>query len=90
MMNKAKPYTSIDEIKYNISFSSELNKTSLKNINRKNFTILLNSFQEYESSDLLEIGRILNFWFYKEKYENIKKFIKYFKNPDIIKLLEVL
>lgn len=89
MMNSTKPYTSTDEIKYNISFSSELNKTSLKNINRKNFTILLNSFQEYESSDLLEMGRILNFWFYKEKYENIKKFIKYFKHPDMIKLLEI-
>jgi hypothetical protein len=89
LLNYPKPYESTDDIKYAISFSSELNKTSLKNINRKNFTTLLSNFQEYESSDLLEISRILNLWFHKEKYQKIKDFITYCNNPEMIKLLEI-
>jgi hypothetical protein len=49
------------EIKnYKINFSSDLNKTSLKNINKKNIEILLSSFQNRTQRDLHNISRLLN------------------------------
>jgi hypothetical protein len=49
------------EIKnYKINFSSDLNKTSLKNINKKNIESLLNSFQHRTQRDLHHISRLLH------------------------------
>jgi hypothetical protein len=49
------------EIKnYKINFSSDLNKTSLKNINKKNIEILLSSFQNRTQRDMHYISRLLN------------------------------
>ena len=49
------------EIKnYKINFSSDLNKTSLKNINKKNIDILLSSFQNRTQRDIHFISRLLN------------------------------
>jgi len=49
------------EIKnYKINFSSDLNKTSLKNINKKNIESLLNSFQNRTQRDLHHISRLLH------------------------------
>ena len=49
------------EIKnYKINFSSDLNKTSLKNINKKNIDILLSSFQNRTQRDMHFISRLLN------------------------------
>lgn len=49
------------EIKnYKINFSSDLNKTSLKNINKKNIEILLSSFNNRTQRDLYNISRLLN------------------------------
>jgi len=49
------------EIKnYKINFSSDLNKTSLKNINKKNIETLLSSFQNRTQRDLHNISRLLN------------------------------
>jgi hypothetical protein len=90
LLNYSKPYTSTDEIKYTINFSSELNKTSLKNINRKNFTTLLSNLPEFDITDLLEIGRILNYYFATENYEKIKEFVSTFPDTDVIKMIEIL
>ena len=49
------------EIKnYKINFSSDLNKTSLKNINKKNIESLLSSFQNRTQRDLHHISRLLH------------------------------
>jgi len=49
------------EIKnYKINFSSDLNKTSLKNINKKNIETLLSSFQNRTQRDLHNISRLLH------------------------------
>ena len=90
LLNYPKKYTTIEEVKYPISFSSELNKTSLKNINRKNFTILSSSFPEFDNFDFLEIGRILIYYFQTENYEKIKNFVQSFKNTDILRMIEIL
>ncbi len=45
---------------YKINFSSDLNKTSLKNINKKNIETLLSSFQNRTQRDLHNISRLLN------------------------------
>jgi hypothetical protein len=49
------------EIKnYKINFSSDLNKTSLKNINKKNIENILSSFQNRTQRDLHNISRLLH------------------------------
>ena len=45
---------------YKINFSSDLNKTSLKNINKRNIEILLSSFQNRTQRDLHYISRLLH------------------------------
>ena len=90
LLNNLKNYIDINEINYIINFSSELNKTSLKNINRKNFTTLSCNFPEFDINDLLEIGRILNYYFQTENYDKIKEFINHFSKTDVLKMIEVL
>lgn len=45
---------------YKIDFSSDLNKTSLKNINKKNISIVQNSFKKKNLQDLLYVNKILH------------------------------
>jgi hypothetical protein len=45
---------------YRIDFSSDLNKTSLKNINKKNISIIQNSFKKKNLQDLLYANKILH------------------------------
>lgn len=89
-LNYHKRYTSVDEIKYTVNFSSELNKTSLKNINRKNYTTLYNNFSDFDINDLLEISRILNQFFIDEEYTKIKEIVSEYSKIDIIKMIEIL
>jgi hypothetical protein len=50
----------VDIKNYKINFSSDLNKTSLKNINKKNIEGLLSSFQNRTQRDLHNISRLLH------------------------------
>lgn len=54
--------TAADEkkIDYELEFSSELNKTSLKNINRKNITNILQMRSSLSRSDMFHMSYILN------------------------------
>lgn len=88
VMNKQKKYTTGDDIKYNISFSSELNKTSLKNINRKNI-FNLNIFFNSSVCDILDKSFILNELLQQSRYDDINNLINDY-TEDKIKLLEIL
>lgn len=66
----AQRYHSQNDIKYNTNFSSELNKTSLKNINRKNISNMT-SIKYYKFTDLLEMRNLFIHLNSKNKTESI-------------------
>lgn len=88
LLNTQKKISSIDDIKYNISFSSELNKTSLKNINRKNI-FNLNSYLNSSVIDILDKSFLLNELFVNNKFDEINEIMGGYSD-DKIKLIEVI
>lgn len=58
------------KVNYTVTFSSDLNKTSSKNINKKNFNILKSSVIDKSSIDLLYINKI---FYHLAKLENYTK-----------------
>ena len=73
---------------YEVNFSSDLNKTSSRNINKKNFNILKNSVLNLSSFDILFINKIFYNLALNEDYETITKLMRKY-NIDL-KNLEIL
>eukprot|EP00952_Eustigmatos_sp_NYUAD-ZCMA_P009141 37830-Eustigmatos_ZCMA.PRE.1 len=61
-------YENEDDPLYDINFSTELNKTSLKNINRKNISILCNT-SRVPSHDVHRVSSLMNELIKAEKYD---------------------
>ena len=62
--------------KAKINFSSDLNKTSLKNINRKNISILKQSMPNKNLEDLIYMNNIISKYVINKEYDKVK----YMKN----------
>ena len=60
----------------NIRFSSDLNKTSLKNINKKNFNNIKTYITNKSIEEILYINLILSTFLINNNYDDIKFFIK--------------
>lgn len=56
-----------------ISFSSDLNKTSLKNINRKNILTLKKSIMNKNLDDLIFINKLISNLVINKKFDEVKK-----------------
>lgn len=80
-LNKFNQYTSKNDISYEITFSSELNKTSLKNINRKNISniSLINNNNIY---DFLLMGTFINEMLNEDKHEQLKYHLSSYKTDE--------
>ena len=61
---------------YNLSFSSDLNKTSLKNINKKNIMNMKNSLNNKSIDDILYINKLLHHLASDNEYEKIYDIVK--------------
>jgi replication factor C subunit 1 len=72
-----------------INFSSDLNKTSLKNINRKNIHNLLKIIPDKTIDEILIINLIMNNLLEKENYEEVVNIIKSYKDNLIVKDIEL-
>jgi len=66
-------YSSNKDEKAKISFSSDLNKTSLKNINRKNILILKHSIPNKNLEDLIYMNTIISNFIINKEYEKVRK-----------------
>jgi hypothetical protein len=65
-------YPKNKEDKAKISFSSDLNKTSLKNINRKNISILKQSIPNKNLEDLIYMNNILSNFVINKQFDKVK------------------
>lgn len=74
--------------KYGIKFSSDLNKTSLKNINRKNIVNIQQVLPNKSIYDILNINKLLYHMVKNKKFEEIGKLVKDYKLS--IKDIEVI
>lgn len=72
-----------------INFSSDLNKTSLKNINRKNIHNLSKIIPNKTVDEILIINSIINALLEDEKYEQVIRIIKEYKPDVTIKDIEL-
>lgn len=88
LLDTLSPYTSTDDIKYTMKFSSELNKTSLKNINRKNIGIICNSTR-IPVSELHYVSSLFNELIKTEKYEVLRDLSANY-SPDQLKFIETV
>jgi replication factor C subunit 1 len=73
----------------NIKFSSDLNKTSLKNINRKNITNLLKIIPNKSIYDILIINKICNYLLQNNKEEDLIKILAHYTNDLTVKEIEL-
>jgi len=62
--------------KKNIKFSSDLNQTSIKNINKKNFFNLQKIFKKYSLQDILQINNIIYKLLEKNDIDKIYQLLK--------------
>ena len=87
--SQSNPFLSLPEKStYSVTFSSDLNKTSSKNINKKNFNILKGSVIDKSSLDLLYLNKI---FYYLAQLEDYPKIAKLMIAHDItIKNFEIL
>lgn len=74
---------------YPINFSSELNKTSLKNINRKNINSISSSCNS-SIPDLMCMSYIVNKLLEEQRYDDVIALIKGYPSPDHAKLVETM
>ena len=91
IMNQKKQLTSVN---YGISFSSELNKTSLKNINRKNITNI-SAVTSFTVGDIIGASHVINEVLKKDDYGRIREMMSQYtaKTSDCggsTKLVEML
>ena len=63
---------------YDIMFSSDLNKTSIKNINKKNISIIQNKINK-NINDILFLNKLVSKLINKEEYVKIKRILKQYK-----------
>jgi hypothetical protein len=92
LLNSTGHYNCLNDLKYKMSFSTELNKTSLKNINRKNITNINMALSD-NLDDYLNMGKIINHLINKQNYKELHKLYEYFQtiNPVFAaKLIEIL
>jgi hypothetical protein len=73
----------------NLEFSKDLNKTSLKNINKKNINNLHKIIGKKSIEDLLIINRLNNSLFNDKKYKEIIDTLKQYKKNIDIKDIEL-
>jgi hypothetical protein len=64
---------------YTINFSSDLNKTSLKNINKRNINNIQNLLENKNLTDIMYLNKILTYNINNNKYAFIKNLIKNYK-----------
>jgi replication factor C subunit 1 len=86
-INKNNKYNSINN--KNIKFSSDLNKTSLKNINRKNITNLLKIIPNKSIYDILILNKICNYLLKNNKEDELIKILLYYTKDLTIKEIEL-
>lgn len=72
-----------------IIFSQDLNKTSLKNINRKNINNLMKIVGQRSIQELLLLNKLTNGFKKEEKYDKIIEILKNYKKNLTIKDLEL-
>lgn len=72
-----------------LKFSSDLNKTSLKNINRKNITNLLKLIPYKSHNEILVLNHLCNQLLEQDRYDEFIEFIKSYKRDAGIKDLEL-
>jgi DNA polymerase III delta prime subunit len=72
-----------------INFSSDLNKTSLKNINKKNINNLQKIIGNKSVEEILLLCKLTNYSFEKEDYNNIISILKQYKSKLDIKDVEL-
>ena len=89
-----KPSKLSNEFNYNIlgnliKFSSDLNKTSLKNINKKNINNLQKIIGNKSVEEILLLCKLTNYCFENEKYEIIIDKLKNYKSKLDIKDIEL-
>ena len=71
----------------NVKYSSDLNKTSLKNINKKNFSQIKDIFYDKLTSEILYVSLIFTYLLSIKDFKNLKMYIK---NYDLnYKLFEI-
>jgi DNA polymerase III delta prime subunit len=78
-----------DASQINLKFSSDLNKTSLKNINRKNINNLLKLLPNKSIDEILIMNYLCNNLVKNERYEEFVNLIKSYKKDLCIKDLEL-
>ena len=74
---------------YNIKFSSDLNKTSLKNINKKNIMNLLKIIPHKSIEEILILNKITNNYINNNKYEELIDILSKYKNNLTLKDIEL-
>lgn len=72
-----------------IKFSSDLNKTSLKNINKKNINNLLKIIPRKSIEEILLLSRLSNFYVKNKDYNSLIKILKTYKKDIDIKVIEL-
>lgn len=72
-----------------IQFSSDLNKTSLKNINKKNINNLQKIIGNKSVEEILLLCKLTNYCFEKEEYNTIINILKNYKSKLDIKDIEL-
>jgi DNA polymerase III delta prime subunit len=74
--------------KYKIKFSNDLNKTSLKNINKKNISGLVSKMENRSLEDLLYMNMIFTRLVIEKNFERIAELIR--ENNMVIKDVEII
>ena len=72
-----------------IKFSSDLNKTSLKNINRKNIVSLLKIINNKSNQEILMLNKICNYLIQENKEGELIKILNGYNKPISIKEIEL-
>lgn len=80
------PY--VREGDYSINFSSELNKTSLKNINRKNIAILCSS-SRINMQDIHEMSSLMNELIRQEQFDTVRSLAEAY-GDDPLRFIETI
>ena len=75
--------------KSDIKFSSDLNKTSLKNINKKNINNLLKLFPKKSIEEILMLNRVCNKLIKNKEIEKLIKILKNYNKDITIKDIEL-
>jgi hypothetical protein len=72
-----------------IKFSSDLNKTSLKNINKKNINNLLKIIPRKSIEEILILARLSNYFIKNKEYDKLINILKEYSKDINIKIIEL-